>query len=352
MASPIGVFTGLGAFTAPGWGFKPDLELSGSRMAFRTCDFDRAVDWFERVDCGFHISRRDARQLDLSVSGFFLPQSYVGLTHYGARAAVQASTRHVDYWILIPVRGWLATSVRGQEFLCNPRRGFVFSYPSMGPSRIEVDAGGARLTVMLLRAGIEWQLAALLGRPPDTQFTPPVEFAPAIDLATGYGRNIARYAYVAHTDVARGGVTAHQAIAGSAFEQFIISELLLWHPHNYSQALHGPAPAILPRDVRRAIDYMQAHLHDPVTLSDIIAAAGVPGRTLLKHFEDHRGISPMRYWREARFDKVREALQRADAQVSVTEIATCLGFSHLGRFAVEYRRRFGERPSDTLRKRR
>jgi hypothetical protein len=56
----------------------------------------------------------------LSVSGFYLPQSYVGLTRYGARAAVQAGTRHVDYWILIPVRGWLATSVRGQEFLCDP----------------------------------------------------------------------------------------------------------------------------------------------------------------------------------------------------------------------------------------
>ena len=346
MASPIG------PFTRPGWGFKPDTELSGPRMAFHTSDLDRAVDWFERVDCRFHVARRDVRQLDLSVSGFYAPQSYVGLTRYGARAAVQAGTRHVDYWILIPVRGWLATTVRGQEFLCDPWRGFVFSYPSMGPSRVEVDAGGARLTVMLLRTGIERQLAALLGRPPDTEFTPPVQFAPAIDLATGYGRNIARYTYVAHTDFARGHLLpAHQAIAGSAFEQFIICELLLWHQHNYSQALHGPAPAILPRDVRRAIDYIQAHLHDPVTLTDIITAAGVPGRTLVKHFEDHRGMSPMRYLREARFDKVREALQRADAQASVTGIATCLGFSHMGRFAVEYRRRFGERPSDTLRNR-
>ena len=29
------------------------------------------------------------------------------------------------------------------------------------------------------------------------------------------------------------------------------------------------------------------------------------------------------------------------------DIASLWGFDHMGRFAVEYRRRFGERPSDT-----
>lgn len=36
----------------------------------------------------------------------------------------------------------------------------------------------------------------------------------------------------------------------------------------------------------------------------------------------------------------------------MTAIAMGWGFTHMGRFAVEYRKRFGESPSETLRQRR
>jgi transcriptional regulator GlxA family with amidase domain len=59
----------------------------------------------------------------------------------------------------------------------------------------------------------------------------------------------------------------------------------------------------------------------------------------------------MRYVRNLRFERVRQALLRAEAEDSVTRIAMSCGFSHMGRFAVAYRQRFGERPSQTLKHR-
>jgi transcriptional regulator GlxA family with amidase domain len=86
-------------------------------------------------------------------------------------------------------------------------------------------------------------------------------------------------------------------------------------------------------------------------LPDIVAASGIPGRTLLKHFRDFRGTSPMRYLRRARFERVHQALHSASTDDGVTQIALAHGFTHMGRFSVEYQKQFGESPSATLRRR-
>src|SRR5262249_6397399 len=112
----------------------------------------------------------------------------------------------------------------------------------------------------------------------------------------------------------------------------------------------GWAAPIVPRGVKRAIAYMQAHLGEPITIAQIVQASGTARRTLFKHFQDFRGVSPMEYLRNARFERVRQALMRGDRRQSVTAIAMAWGFGHLGRFAVDYRRRFGESPSQTRRR--
>jgi transcriptional regulator GlxA family with amidase domain len=101
------------------------------------------------------------------------------------------------------------------------------------------------------------------------------------------------------------------------------------------------------RDVRRAIDFIEANLDQPLTLETIVFAAGVSGRTLNEHFRAVTGLSPMAYLRRARLCAIREVLVQGAAP-SVTEAAMRLGFLHLGRFAGAYREAFGESPSETL----
>src|SRR5215472_3444114 len=168
-------------------------------------------------------------------------------------------------------------------------------------------------------------------------------------LNEGYGRGLAAYLRLAIADLEQTGSILGSPITVNSFEEFIMTGLLLSHPHNYSGMLLRRQKPVAPRDVKRAIDYMESNLTSPIGLPEITAAAGVPGRTLLEHFKRYKGISPVSYLRRARFAKVREALRSAEPEENVTGIAMELGFSHMGRFSVEYRRRFGESPSETLR---
>jgi len=321
-------------------------------LQFRSRSLEEALAFLYGKDICLEITRRHERSLNFRVNGMYLPAGlYVGSTEYGAKANVEVTPRRLDYWLIIPLRGMTETTVRSHQFVSDVRQAFLFSYPAMGPCRIRVEAGALRMTVVMSEASLQRQLAVLLGRSPETPLHPPLEFAPVVDLTSGHGRSIARLAYLVLRDAETGGgMLTRNPLALASIEQFVLTELLLSQPHNYSGAIYGTVPQIASRDVTRAIDYIEANLHAPITLSDIVEAAGVPGRTLFKHFESFRGISPMEYLRAARLERVRELLQNGEVTRNITDLATAWGFSHMGRFSAEYRKRFGERPSETLKR--
>jgi AraC-like DNA-binding protein len=60
-------------------------------------------------------------------------------------------------------------------------------------------------------------------------------------------------------------------------------------------------------------------------------------------------ITPCRFLKQNRMNRVRKELRASNrATGNVTDILSRWGVSELGRFAVEYKRLFGESPSTTL----
>jgi AraC family ethanolamine operon transcriptional activator len=102
------------------------------------------------------------------------------------------------------------------------------------------------------------------------------------------------------------------------------------------------------RLVRRADDYLRAHLGEPLSLLDLCLELGVSERTLHYAFQEVRGLSPMAYLRVVRLNAARQELKAAAGTVTVHEVAQRWGFWHSGEFAAAYRRLFGELPSQTL----
>src|SRR5580704_14043240 len=109
-----------------------------------------------------------------------------------------------------------------------------------------------------------------------------------------------------------------------------------------------PTRLLLPRSVRRAMDAMQSGAGRSWTVTELAAVAGVSSRTLQRQFLAFLGKTPGAMLRDINFERARRELLRGSPGARVMDIALCSGFQHCGRFSAEYRRRYGEKPSQTL----
>ncbi|MFE7034500.1 helix-turn-helix domain-containing protein [Streptomyces sp. NPDC057621] len=102
--------------------------------------------------------------------------------------------------------------------------------------------------------------------------------------------------------------------------------------------------------LRRALAYIDDHAEDPITVTDIAAAAHVTVRALQYAFRRHLDSTPTAHLRWVRLAHAHRELQAADpgTGVTVTGIAARWGFHQPSRFAAAYRTAYGVLPSHTL----
>lgn len=114
-----------------------------------------------------------------------------------------------------------------------------------------------------------------------------------------------------------------------------------------------PAELLLPRNgrIRAAVEHVHEHAHEPITSTELAALANLSLRALQVAFQRLLGVTPNTYIRHVRLDRIRAELQQADpATTAVSAVARRWGFAHPGRFSAAYAQRFGEHPSQTLRR--
>ncbi len=142
---------------------------------------------------------------------------------------------------------------------------------------------------------------------------------------------------VANTNAARG------------LEQTLIEAMvacLAPHESTMDSAARGQHALIM----RRFHRVLAEHADQPFYIPELCKAIRISERTLRTCCQEYLGMGPNRYLLVRRMDMARRALRNSSANsTTVAEIATQYGFWQLGRFAVEYRARFGESPSATLR---
>ena len=103
------------------------------------------------------------------------------------------------------------------------------------------------------------------------------------------------------------------------------------------------------RVLRKAVEIINDRAHEPVSISEVEQLSGASTRTLRYAFQESFGVSPKQYLQAFRLNRVRRQLRETRQGVeSISEVANAWGFWHMGQFAKDYRKMFGELPSGTL----
>ena len=94
---------------------------------------------------------------------------------------------------------------------------------------------------------------------------------------------------------------------------------------------------------------MLANIDGRISVHELATRVGVSERTLRNVFRKAYGTSPSQYLKAIRLLQARHTLENADPRrTTVLCVALRSGFWHMSRFSADYKQRFGELPSATL----
>jgi AraC-like DNA-binding protein len=147
-----------------------------------------------------------------------------------------------------------------------------------------------------------------------------------------------------------GGILESPAAVAS-FEYALTTLMLFGLNHNLTEVLSRPSPKAGAVQVKRVEDYLKANASTPISMDLLARETGHSVSSIFRAFRQHRGYTPMQFLRSERMKMARARLLNAAHSDNVSRIAMECGFAHLGRFAIAYRERFGETPSETIARR-
>ncbi|MCL4182118.1 MAG: helix-turn-helix transcriptional regulator [Burkholderiaceae bacterium] len=290
------------------------------------------------------IVRRDER-FDTYMSHAPMGGISINRLRYGASVDIDVGCTSEFLLVMMPLSGVADVRCGEQSVRSTPEFASVVSptLPLQMCSRYDAD----QIMVRIDRELIERYCMQHLGH----DLRRPIEFELGMNLSGSAGaswRSLIRY-LVAELD--RGPKNVFTSpLTRVHVEQLVVSTLLLTQPNGYREELLQPARPIAPAYVKRVETFIQSCADQPLTIGDLAAHVGVSASTLFAGFREYRKTSPMALLKSVRLQRAHDELSNAEpGTISVTEAALRWGFTHLGRFASDYRRRYGELPSDTLR---
>lgn len=283
-------------------------------------------------------------QFHHSANVFKSMSTTLGRIAYGTDVTIGVEdAEHLNcYSLSLPLKGEQELLKGGTRLLSGQDEGLIVTPHET--QELSMTADCEKVSVVITRMAMRQTLETLLQRP----VAVPLKFDPLMDAVSGDSATWWRMVRYYINELERGHGFFDQVYFTRDIESALIKGLILAQPNNYSAELRQQQGAKLPYYLIRAKDFIEANAREDMCLEDIEQAAGVSRFKLFEGFRKHFGLSPMAYLKRFRLTAVRQEMLEDASRRNISVIAMGWGFSHLGRFASEYRKLFNETPSVTL----
>ncbi|MNF24636.1 Regulatory protein PchR [compost metagenome] len=320
----------------------PESVLSRFEVC-HTQDLDEARQWGERIFCENRLRSLDTKgTVDTRIYYRRIGGVGIGRMSYGGDVSIEPGVLGSFALIQMPIRGQELIRCGTQQVRSTPSLGSVLSPQT--PITIHHCDSTEKLIIRVDRNLIERHCQQHLGR----TLRKDIEFQAAMPLDTPQGQRWMRMVGWLYDSLSVDDELP--PLLAAQLESTLVNMLLTCQPHTYSEELfNDPRTSIAPSFVKRVERFIEEHAHEPISIVEMAEHVGVSSRSLFTGFRRFRNTSPMLYLKEVRLRHVQEELQRQSlGSTTVTTVAFRWGFSHLGHFTTDYKRRFGESPSETL----
>jgi AraC-like DNA-binding protein len=251
-----------------------------------------------------------------------------------------------DFYLLHFMLAGNCTLTQGGRWFDEPSGSVAVINPNR-PFAKKLSSAGRQLLVRIERRLLDRELQAWTGREPKEL----IEFDQSGAFAVEKVPTLTHAVRMLCDDLRDESSSLDHPLVRRRIASTLASALLVGLPHNYSRAFEAGESSIAPASVRRAERFIEENAMKAIGLADVASAAGVSARALQKGFRRFRDTTPMAHLHALRLDLARSELARAGSDGgSVTSVAIAHGFGSFSRFAADYRERFHEPPSETLRR--
>lgn len=118
----------------------------------------------------------------------------------------------------------------------------------------------------------------------------------------------------------------------------------------FNRSFHQIGRPLRVAAMNRAVEILGNYNQFPINIEALCTMAGASWATLQRAFAEEFGVTPSSYIKSRRLAAVQSELIKAGHNAIISDVANRWGFWHMGSFASDYRKQFGELPSETLRR--